>query len=207
VPRDLYAALGRPRLAEEVRRDGRGPDVPLPRSATQAEVDEAFVAAVRRHHPDHNPSDQGDCAPGTASARFRDAMCAGDVLRDPGRRADYDAGLWVDPLDPVVGEAAQGEPGWHRAVTDPRKRKVLGGAIQAACVLGGLDEDAAALASDVAIGAAVGAVEIAGSPGQVADRSLAALGAAARKVSTPEGRAELREAGASVAAAWRRLFD
>lgn len=204
MPRDLYAALGRPRGEADVRRDGRGPDVPLPHDATQAEVDKAADAALLRHHPDRNPSDDGTCSPGSASARFRDAKLARDVLCDPEKRALYDSGLWSDPDDPQVSHDA-GAPSWHRAVTDPAKRQVLGGFVEAACVLGGLDQDAASLASDVAIGAAVGAVEVARSPEPLA-RAAVAITGAAKKLSHPEGRAALREAGTSLQAAWRKVF-
>jgi curved DNA-binding protein CbpA len=204
VPRDLYAALGRPRTAEEVARDGRGPDVPLRRDATQAEVDRAADAALFRHHPDRNPSDDGTRAPGSAGARFRDAKLAREVLGQPAARAIYDQGLWVDPDDPAPPDA--GAPGWHRAVTDPARRQVLGGFVEAACVLGGLDQDAAALASDLAVGVAAGAVGAAQGPEPLAERATTALGAAAKKFTHPEGRAALREAGRSAREAFRKLF-
>lgn len=206
MPRDLYAALGRARNAVEVKLDGRGPDVPLSRDATQAEVDAAADAALFRHHPDRNPSDNGDCSPGSASARFRDAKIARDVLSDPEKRATYDAGLWQDPDDPTSGPADPAAPGWHRAVTDPGRRQVLQGFIETACVLGGLDQDAAALASDVVIGAVAGGVEVSRSPEPFAERAKVALTAAAGKLAHPEGRAALREAGVAARTTWRKLF-
>jgi curved DNA-binding protein CbpA len=205
VPRDLYAALGRPRTDAEVRRDGRGPDVPLRRDATQHEVDLAADAAIFRHHPDRNPSDDGTGAPGSASARFRDAKTAREVLCDPDRRALYDAGRWVDPLDPPTEEVG-GEPAWKRAVKDPALREVLSGAVESACVLGGLDQDAASLAGDALLGAVSSLVDVAQSESTIADRAKVAFSSASQKLKTPEGRAALREAGQSFVKTWRSLF-
>jgi len=206
MPRDLYAALGRPRTEAEVKVHGRGPDIPLPHDASPEEVEKAADAALFRHHPDRNPSDDGTCAPGTASARFRDAKVARDVLCDPARRAEYDAGRWVDPEDPVEYAGFGGEPAWHRAVTDPARRQVLGGFVEAVCVLGGLDQEVAGLASEAAMGVAVGAAELARSPESIAGRITAGLGAAAQKLSHPEGRAAIRDAGRSAREAYRKLF-
>jgi len=200
MPRDLYAALGRPRKSHE----GHGPDVPLKKSATQSEVEAAADAAIFRHHPDRNPSDDGTYAPGSASARFRDAKLARDVLCDPAKRESYDAGLWIDPNDPPA--AGSGDPGWYRAVTDPDLREVLSGCVESACVLGGLDKDAAALAGDMAIGAIASAVETVRSGEPMSDRAAAAVALAGKKIKTPEGRAALREAGQSLRAAWRKVF-
>jgi curved DNA-binding protein CbpA len=203
MPRDLYAALGRPRKDHE-KKDGSG-SIPLPRDATQAEVDKAADAALLRHHPDRNPSDDGSCAPGSASARYRDAKLAREILCDPEKRANYDAGLWQDPDDPPT--TVSGEPTWHRAIKDPALRAVLEGCVESACVLGGLDQDAAKLAGDVTMGAVASAVEAAGSSReQIADRAKLALVTAGKKIRTPEGRAALREAGESAKSAWRKLF-
>lgn len=200
MPRDLYAALGRPRKAHE----GRGSDMPLAKDATRQEVDAAADAAIFRHHPDRNPSDDGTCQPGSASARFRDAKLAREILCDPAKRANYDAGLWIDPNDPP--SAVSGEPSWHRAVTDPETREVLSGLVESACVLGGLDKDAATMAGDVAIGAVASAVEAARSTEPLAERATAAIVGAGKKLKTPEGRAALREAGEAAKSAWRKIF-
>jgi curved DNA-binding protein CbpA len=200
MPRDLYAALGRPRNEEEVRRMGRGPDIPLPRTASQEEIEVAVMAAIRRHHPDRNPSD-----PDGAGVRFQNAMVARDILGDAEKRKVYDDGLWIDPQDPPIG-SGEGVPGWYKAVSDPDRRAVLSGAVEAACVIGGLDKDAASLASDFVIGAAATAADAIQSPEPVRKRVATALGVAAQKFSHPEGRAAVRSAGRSVLEAWHNLF-
>lgn len=205
MPRDLYAALGRPRTSAEVRRDGRGPDVPLRKDATQKEVDSAADAALYRHHPDRNPSDDGSYAPGSASARFRDAKLAREVLCDPEKRQIYDAGLWIDPDDPAVA-AKDGTPSWAKAIENKELRSVLSGAVESVCVLGGFDQDAAALAGDVTLGAVASVVEIARSSESAKEIAKAGLTTATKKLKTPEGRAAIREAGQSAALAWRKLF-
>jgi curved DNA-binding protein CbpA len=204
MPRDLYAALGRPRDAAEIRLDGRGPDVPLRRDASQKEVDAAADAALLRHHPDRNPSDDGSYAPGSASARFRDAKLAREVLCDPDKRALYDAGLWIDPDDPIV--QSDGSPDWAKAIDDPALREVMSGFVESACVLGGFDKDAAALAGDVTMGAVASVVDVARSADPIRERAKSAFVAASGKLKTPEGRAALREVGQSAKLAWRKLF-
>jgi curved DNA-binding protein CbpA len=200
MPRDLYAALGRPRTEDEVKLDGHGPDVPLDRTASPEEVEQAWIAAAKRHHPDRNPSD-----PGGAATRFRTATLAHTVIGDSKSRAEYDAGRWVDPEDPVA-TATQNAPGWHQAIRDPERRKILSDVIESACVLGGLDKDAAGMASDVVIGAVASAADVAKSPDTIGERVTTALGAAAKKFTHPEGRADLRVAGQSAQALWRSLF-
>lgn len=64
---DLYALLG------------------IPRDATDAAVTKAYRKLAAKLHPDRNP---GDAA---AEARFKEVQHAYDVLRDPARRARYDA--------------------------------------------------------------------------------------------------------------------
>jgi curved DNA-binding protein CbpA len=72
-PFDLYAILG------------------VPRDATQALIDQAYRALVRRYHPDSRTT--GDAALAVADdTRLRDVMAAYLVLGNPDRRADFDRG-------------------------------------------------------------------------------------------------------------------
>lgn len=72
-PSDLYAVLG------------------VPRQATQAMIDQAYRALVRRYHPDSRTT--GDAALAMADdTKLRDAMAAYLVLGNPDRRADFDRG-------------------------------------------------------------------------------------------------------------------
>ena len=72
-PSDLYAILG------------------VPRDATQALIDRAYRALVRRYHPDSRTT--GDVALTVADdSKLRDVMAAYLVLGHPDRRADFDRG-------------------------------------------------------------------------------------------------------------------
>ena len=72
-PSDLYAILG------------------VPRDATQALIDQAYRALVRRYHPDSRTT--GDAALALADdTKLRDVMGAYLVLGHPDRRADFDRG-------------------------------------------------------------------------------------------------------------------
>jgi curved DNA-binding protein len=64
--KDYYAVLG------------------VPRTASQAEIKKAFRKLARQHHPDAKP---GDTA---AERRFKEVNEANEVLRDPGKRRQYD---------------------------------------------------------------------------------------------------------------------
>ena len=58
-------------------------------SATQAEISHAYRALLRRHHPDTRASaDQSHGA--LSDAALQQVLAAYTMLRDPGRRADYD---------------------------------------------------------------------------------------------------------------------
>ena len=70
------------------------------RTATSQEIKKAYFAAAKRTHPDVDPS------PG-AAARFRALSSAYDVLRDPGRRRDYDAGGWQRDSGGGRGQSSQ----------------------------------------------------------------------------------------------------
>jgi DnaJ domain len=54
--------------------------------ASPRDITRAYRRAVQRAHPDARPHDR------QAAARFRALTDAYDLLRDPGRRADYDRG-------------------------------------------------------------------------------------------------------------------
>jgi DnaJ-class molecular chaperone len=65
---DPYAALG------------------VARTATQDEIKKAYKKIAKESHPDLNPGDPG------ATARFKAAAAAHDLLKDPEKRARFDAG-------------------------------------------------------------------------------------------------------------------
>jgi len=72
-PSDLYAILG------------------VPPDATQALIDQAYRALVRRYHPDSRTT--RDAALAVADdTKLRDVMAAYLVLGHPDRRADFDRG-------------------------------------------------------------------------------------------------------------------
>ena len=56
----------------------------LGRSASDAELKNAFRNLAKQHHPDRNPGDKG------AEARFKEVNEAYEVLRDPQKKAAYD---------------------------------------------------------------------------------------------------------------------
>lgn len=56
------------------------------KSATQAEIKKSYRKLARKYHPDANPDDK------TAEARFKEISAAYDVLSDPEKRKQYDAG-------------------------------------------------------------------------------------------------------------------
>ena len=56
--------------------------------ATLGEVKRAYRALAKEFHPDANPGDT------VAANRFREATEAYDLLSDPERRAEFDAGGW-----------------------------------------------------------------------------------------------------------------
>jgi curved DNA-binding protein CbpA len=63
----------------------------VPRDATQALIDRAYRALVRRYHPDSRTT--GDAALAVAEdTKLRDVMSAYLVLGNPDRRADFDRG-------------------------------------------------------------------------------------------------------------------
>ena len=64
--KDLYAALG------------------VPRDADEDQIRKAYRQLARRHHPDVNPNDK------RAEERFKEISFAYDVLSDPEKRSRYD---------------------------------------------------------------------------------------------------------------------
>ncbi len=54
------------------------------RSASEAEIKNAYRRMAKEHHPDRNPGDK------TAEARFKEVNEAYEVLRDPQKKAAYD---------------------------------------------------------------------------------------------------------------------
>ena len=77
-PADLYAALG------------------VPDSATQREIDRAFRALLRRHHPDTRGA-MDESRGALADAALQQAFAAYAVLRDPARRLAYDGQTHTAP--------------------------------------------------------------------------------------------------------------
>lgn len=57
----------------------------VPRTASQEEIQKAYFALARKHHPDMNPDDQEG-----AKKRFQELQGAFDVLKDPEKRKKYD---------------------------------------------------------------------------------------------------------------------
>ncbi|QIJ61273.1 J domain-containing protein [Streptomyces sp. JB150] len=74
-PRDHYAVLG------------------VPRSASAREITVAYRRLVRALHPDTAPRERPDTAPRDPAVPddLAAVLAAYDTLRDPGRRAAYDA--------------------------------------------------------------------------------------------------------------------
>lgn len=57
----------------------------VPRSATQDEIQKAYLALARKYHPDMNLDN-----PEAAKKKFQELQAAFDVLKDPEKRAKYD---------------------------------------------------------------------------------------------------------------------
>jgi curved DNA-binding protein CbpA len=69
-------------------------------TATQAEITHAYRTRLRAHHPDTRDSPSSRCA----DDHLREVLAAYALLRDPGRRADYDgATVRVADRPPVGG--------------------------------------------------------------------------------------------------------
>ena len=74
--------------------------------ASQQDIARAYRRAAQRVHPDAQPDDP------QAAARFQALADAYDLLRDPGRRADYDYVRSADELDsrPVQAKRTGASP-------------------------------------------------------------------------------------------------
>ena len=106
-PTDLYAILG------------------LNRHATQAQISYAYRTQLRCYHPDtRRPGDPSQDA--VSDAALQQVLTAYAVLRDPGRRADYDQRYTTQqsptrPL-PTIAEAEPVFVSWTGPVDEPPLR-------------------------------------------------------------------------------------
>jgi curved DNA-binding protein CbpA len=102
-PTDLYAILG------------------LNRNATQAQISHAYRTLLRRYHPDtRTPGDPSQDA--VSDAALQQVLTAYAVLRDPGRRADYDQRYATRPAptrpSPTIAETEPIFVSWSGSVNE-----------------------------------------------------------------------------------------
>lgn len=103
-PTDLYSILG------------------LNRHATQAQISHAYRTLLRRYHPDtRTPGDPSQDA--VSDAVLQQILAAYAVLRDPGRRADYDQRYTTQPAptrpSPTIAEAEPVFVSWTGQLNEP----------------------------------------------------------------------------------------
>ncbi|CAH2237307.1 jg15768 [Pararge aegeria aegeria] len=77
------------------------------RSANKQEIVKAYRKAAQKWHPDNFQGDEKKIA----EKKFIDVAAAKEVLTDPDKRAQFDAGS--DPLDPEAARGFQGNPFQH----------------------------------------------------------------------------------------------
>ena len=94
----------------------------VPRSATAAEIREAYIELVKKFHPDRLGAYPEPAAWQTANTRLAEFNEAFNVLGDPARRKEYDAGR------PPESDAP---PRDHQAPSDRVYMVVLGSALVA----------------------------------------------------------------------------
>jgi len=74
------------------------------RDASQAEIQKAYRALARKHHPDKNPDDKN------AKKRFQRIQAAFDVLSDPQKREMYDR--YGGSFETMGAGGPRGRPTW-----------------------------------------------------------------------------------------------
>lgn len=99
---------------------GRNPHDPyqvlgVDTGASQRDIARAYRRAVQHAHPDTRPGD-----PAAAAARFQALTAAYDLLRDPGRRADYDDGQAKHRRGHPAGEPSGRPPRPRQPAPAPR---------------------------------------------------------------------------------------
>lgn len=80
--------------------------------ASRQEIGRAFRALMRRHHPDAGRPDAGNAdASDSGAGEVGAILHAFTVLRDPGARADYDAGGRRMPVPAGTSKGGAGQSG------------------------------------------------------------------------------------------------
>ncbi|MCP9963655.1 J domain-containing protein [Streptomyces somaliensis] len=93
-------------------------------TASAEQITSAYRRLVRALHPDGSPG-RDETGRRAAAGRFAAVVAAYGVLRDPARRAAYDAGRRAHDGRPRTGPAAPG--GAPTAGPGPRRRAAVGG--------------------------------------------------------------------------------
>ena len=93
--------------------------------ATQAQISHAYRTLLRRYHPDtRTPGDPSQDA--VSDAVLQQILTAYEVLRDPGRRADYDQRYTTQQSptrpSPTIAEAEPVFVSWTGPVDEPPLR-------------------------------------------------------------------------------------
>lgn len=77
------------------------------RGASEADIKRAYRARAKALHPDANPGDEA------TAERFKEVTAAYDVLSDPERRMDHNAGGWRRGYADGFGPAGGGGHPWQ----------------------------------------------------------------------------------------------